>query len=146
LLDRMEVIDISGYTEEEKLNIAGRYLLPKQIKEHGLKVENIQVSEKTIRNLINYYTRESGVRNLERQLGTLCRKTAKRIVEDNVKSVKINTKNLGQYLGIEKYRYDIANEENQVGIATGLAWTRVGGDTLSIEVTTMNGNGKLVLT
>ncbi len=146
LLDRMEVIEVSGYTEEEKLNIAKKYLLPKQIKEHGLKPENIQISEQTIRDVINYYTRESGVRNLERQLATLCRKTAKKIVEDNVKIVRINTKNLEQYLGIQRFRYDKANEENQIGIATGLAWTRVGGDTLSIEVTTMNGTGKLVLT
>ena len=146
LLDRMEVIEVSGYTEEEKLNIAERYLLPKQIKEHGLKKENLQISEQTIRDVINYYTRESGVRNLERQLATLCRKVAKRIVEDNIETVRINTKNLGNYLGTHRFRYEKAQEKNEVGIATGLAWTRVGGDTLSIEVTTMKGNGKLVLT
>ena len=146
LLDRMEVIEVSGYTEEEKLNIAQRYLLPKQIKEHGLKSENLQISEQSVRDIINYYTRESGVRNIERQVATLCRKIAKRIVEDDIKSVRINSKNLEQYLGTHRFRYDKAKEKNEVGIATGLAWTRVGGETLSIEVTTMKGNGKLVLT
>ncbi len=146
LLDRMEVIEISGYTEEEKLQIGQRYLVSKQIKEHGLKPENLQISEQVLRDVINYYTRESGVRNLERQIATLCRKTAKRIVEDKLKLVRIHPKNLSQYLGIPKFRYEKAHEDHEVGIATGLAWTRVGGDTLSIEVTTMKGNGKLVLT
>lgn len=146
LLDRMEIIEVSGYTEEEKLNIVQKYLLPKQIKEHGLSSKNIQISEQSVRDIINYYTRESGVRNIERQVATLCRKIAKCIVEDNIKSVKINSKNLEKYLGIRRYRYDKAKEKNEIGIATGLAWTRVGGETLSIEVTTMKGNGKLVLT
>lgn len=146
LLDRMEVIEVSGYTEEEKLNIAQRYLLPKQKKEHGLKENHLQMSEQTIRDVINYYTRESGVRNLERQLATLCRKAAKRIVEEDVKAVRINTKTLRSYLGSKKFRYEKIKDHHEVGIATGLAWTRVGGDTLSIEVTTMKGNGKLVLT
>lgn len=146
LLDRMEIIEVSGYTEEEKLNIAQRYLLPKQKKEHGLKENDLQMSEQTIRDVINYYTRESGVRNLERQLATLCRKAAKRIVEEEVKAVRINTKTLGSYLGTKKFRYEKIKGNHEVGIATGLAWTRVGGDTLSIEVTTMKGNGKLVLT
>ncbi|AOT69755.1 endopeptidase La [Geosporobacter ferrireducens] len=146
LLDRMEVIEISGYTEEEKLKIGQRYLVPKQIKEHGLKSENLQISEQGLRDVINYYTRESGVRNLERQIATLCRKSAKRIVEDKLKMIRIHPKNLSQYLGIPRFRYEKAHEDHEVGIATGLAWTRVGGDTLSIEVTTMKGNGKLVLT
>ena len=146
LLDRMEVIEISGYTEEEKLKIGERYLVPKQIKEHGLKPENLQISEQGLRDVINYYTRESGVRNLERQIATLCRKSAKRIVEDNLKMIRIHPKNLSQYLGIPRFRYEKIHEDHEVGIATGLAWTRVGGDTLSIEVTTMKGNGKLVLT
>lgn len=146
LLDRMEVIEISGYTEEEKVKIAQQYLLPKQKKEHGLKEDNLQISEQTIRDVINYYTRESGVRNLERQLAALCRKTAKRIVEGKTKIVRINTKNLENYLGLKRYRYDKAQQKNEVGIATGLAWTSVGGDTLFIEVTTMKGTGKLVLT
>ncbi|WP_269902687.1 endopeptidase La [Crassaminicella thermophila] len=146
LLDRMEVIEVSGYTEEEKLKIAERYLLPKQIKEHGLKKSNLQISEQTIRDVINYYTRESGVRNLERQLATLCRKAAKKIVERKIKIIRINTKNLSNYLGRKRFRYDKIKESHEIGIATGLAWTRVGGETLSIEVTTMKGNGKLVLT
>ncbi len=146
LLDRMEVIEVSGYTEEEKLKIAQKYLLPKQINEHGLKEYNLQISEHVIRDIINYYTRESGVRNLERQLATLCRKSARKIVEEKVKSVRINSKNLENYLGIKRFRYDKVQQDSEVGIATGLAWTIVGGETLSIEVVTMKGNGKLVLT
>ncbi|WIV11846.1 endopeptidase La [Proteiniborus sp. MB09-C3] len=146
LLDRMEVIRISGYTEEEKLQIAIRYLLPKQMKEHGLKEENVHISENTIRDIINNYTRESGVRNLERNIANLCRKAAKKIVEDNVKTVRINSGNLEKYLGVPRFRYEKVGEENQVGIATGLAWTAVGGETLSIEVTPMPGTGKLQLT
>ncbi|WP_255547779.1 endopeptidase La [Crassaminicella indica] len=146
LLDRMEVIEVSGYTEEEKLKIAKKYLLPKQKKEHGLEENNLQISEQTLRDVINYYTRESGVRNLERQIATLCRKAAKKIVEKKIKIVRINTSNLINYLGRKKYRYEKIKENHEIGVVTGLAWTRVGGDTLSIEVTTMKGNGKLVLT
>lgn len=146
LLDRMEVIDVSGYTEEEKLMIAQKYLLPKQIKEHAMKPENLQISEQVIRDVINYYTRESGVRNLERQLATICRKAVRRMLEEKTKVVRIQPGNLKNYLGIPRFRYDKAQEKDEVGIATGLAWTAVGGDTLSIEVTTMKGNGKLVLT
>ncbi len=146
LLDRMEVIRVSGYTEEEKLKITQKYLLPKQIKEHGLEPKNIKVSENAIRDVINYYTKESGVRNLERQVANLCRKTAKRIVEEKIKSVSINVNNLKKYLGNKMYRYEMANQKDEVGTVRGLAWTQVGGDTLSIEVTPMKGNGKLVLT
>ncbi|MCT4594819.1 MAG: endopeptidase La [Anaeromicrobium sp.] len=146
LLDRMEVIEVSGYTEEEKVKIGQRYLLPKQIKEHGFKKTNLDVSEAVLRDVINYYTRESGVRNLERQLGTLCRKTARKIVEKDAKKVRITTSNLKNYLGNRKYRYDLMKEDHEVGVATGLAWTRVGGDTLFIEVSSMKGTGKLVLT
>ncbi|KPU27578.1 peptidase [Caloranaerobacter sp. TR13] len=146
LLDRMEVIRISGYTEEEKVQIAIKYLLPKQMKEHGLKKENIVISENTIRDIINKYTREAGVRNLERNIANICRKVAKKIVEDNVKTVRINSSNLHKYLGIAKFRYEKVADEHQVGIATGLAWTAFGGETLSIEVNCMNGTGKLQLT
>lgn len=146
LLDRMEVIRISGYTEEEKVQIAIKYLLPKQMKEHGLKKENIIISENTIRDIINKYTREAGVRNLERNIANICRKAAKKIVEDNVNTVRISSNNLHKYLGIPKFRYEKAAEEHQVGIATGLAWTAFGGETLSIEVNCMNGTGKLQLT
>lgn len=146
LLDRMEVIRISGYTEEEKLKIAINHLLPKQMKEHGLKNGNLIISERAIRNIITNYTREAGVRNLERNIASICRKAAKRIVESNVKTVRINRGNLHKYLGIEKYRSDIGERENQIGVATGLAWTAFGGDTLSIEVNSMKGTGKVQLT
>lgn len=146
LLDRMEIIHLSGYTEEEKLNIASKYLLPKQIKEHSLEPENISMSEAAIRDVINKYTRESGVRNLERELAKIVRKAATEIVEKNKKTVRITPANLKKFLGIPRYRYDVANLKNEVGVVTGLAWTPVGGDTLFIEVTTMPGTGKLELT
>lgn len=146
LLDRMEVIRISGYTDEEKLQIALRYLLPKQMAEHGLTKEELVVSETAIKGLINYYTREAGVRNLERNIANLCRKAAKRIVEEDIKSVRINIGNLERYLGAKKYRFDEVDTKNQIGVANGLAWTAVGGETLSVEVTTMKGTGKLQLT
>lgn len=146
LLDRMEVIRIPGYTEEEKLKIAERYLFPKQIKEHGLKENQIQVSEKAKRDLINYYTRESGVRNLERQIANVCRKIAKRVVEEKVKTVRVMPNNLNKYLGRPIFAYEMINQKDEVGIVRGLAWTAVGGDTLSIEVTPMKGKGKLSLT
>jgi len=146
LLDRMEVIYISSYTEEEKLNIALKYLLPKQLKEHGLTRENLMMSEATVRDIINYYTREAGVRNLERRIADVCRKAARQIVEDKKNRVRVTGANLGKYLGIPGYRYRKVKEGKETGIATGLAWTPVGGETLSIEVTTMKGTGKLVLT
>lgn len=146
LLDRMEIIYISSYTEEEKLNIAMKYLLPKQLKEHGLKKENITLSEPTMRDIINYYTREAGVRNLERRIADVCRKAAKQLVEDKKKRVRVTGSNLNKFLGIPAYRYEKIKEGHEVGIATGLAWTPVGGDTLFIEVTTMKGDGKPVLT
>jgi len=146
LLDRMEVIHIPGYTEEEKLAIAEKYLLPKQIKEHGLKPKNLKISSNTLLKIIREYTRESGVRNLERQIASLCRKAAKEIVTKNVEEVKITVSNLEQYLGIPKYRYGIAEAEDEVGVATGLAWTEVGGDVMFIEVSVLKGNGKLYLT
>ena len=146
LLDRMEVIYISSYTEEEKLNIALKYLLPKQLKEHGLKKENLIISEQTVRDIINYYTREAGVRNLERRIADVCRKAAKQLVEDKKKRVRVTGANLSKFLGIPAYRYEKVREGPEVGIATGLAWTPVGGETLSIEGTTRKGSGKLVLT
>ncbi len=146
LLDRMEVIRISGYTEEEKLQIAKKYLVPKQLKEHGLTTENLQLSDATLRAITNQYTSEAGVRELERQIASVCRKAATRIVEEKVTSVRFNTTNLNKALGIARYRHDVIHEENQVGMVTGLAWTAVGGVTLSIEVTPMKGKGQLVLT
>ncbi|MBR0597124.1 endopeptidase La [Clostridiales bacterium BAD-6] len=146
LLDRMEVIQVPSYTEEEKVKIAERYLVPKKIKEHGLKDENLTVSETTIRSIINYYTRESGVRNLEREIANVCRKAARKIVEGDATRIRISANNIESYLGKKRYRYDIIEGENEIGVTTGLAWTVVGGDTLFIETTLIPGNGKLVLT
>lgn len=146
LLDRMETLYISGYTEMEKEKIAKHYLLPKQIKEHGLKPENIQIHSSAILRLIRSYTREAGVRNLERMIGTLCRKAAKEIVAGRKKRLVVTEKSLHKYLGPIKYRYGVIEEEDQVGVATGLAWTEVGGDILSIEVSLIPGKGKLTLT
>jgi ATP-dependent Lon protease len=146
LLDRMEVITLSSYTEEDKANIAMKYLLPKQIEHNGLTQKNIKIDEETIRDIINYYTREAGVRNLEREIGSVCRKVAKTLVSENKRVVTVSKSSLEKYLGVKRYRFDFANEKDEIGIATGLAWTPVGGDTLSIEVNLMNGNGKLELT
>lgn len=146
LLDRMELIHISGYTEEEKVQIALRHLLPKQFKEHGLPEGSTTISENTIRIIIREYTRESGVRSLERSIASLCRKAAKQIVEGRKKKIRITAQNLRKYLGIPKYRHNVADKEDEVGVATGLAWTEVGGETLSIEVTTYKGRSKLILT
>lgn len=146
LLDRMEVISLTSYTEEEKVNISIKYLFPKQIEAHGLKKDSLKIDESAVREIINCYTREAGVRNLERQIATVCRKVAKKLVSSKQHSVKITASNLEKYLGTKKFRYDKANEKDEVGIATGLAWTPVGGDTLSIEVNLMEGNGKLELT
>ena len=146
LLDRMEVINVAGYTEEEKVKIAQDYLIPKKVKEHGLKEENIHFSEKALRDLINYYTRESGVRNLEREIANICRKVTRKIVSGGKDSFRITEKNLESYLGKKRFRYDIIGGEAEVGVTTGLAWTVVGGDTLFIETTVVPGNGKLVLT
>lgn len=146
LLDRMEVIRISGYTDEEKLQISLKYLLPKQMKEHGLQDEQLLVSESALKGVINYYTREAGVRNLERNIASICRKAAKKIVEDDLKVIRVNAGNLENYLGSKIYRFDSVEEKNQIGVANGLAWTAVGGETLSVEVTTMKGTGKVQLT
>lgn len=146
LLDRMEVIRISGYTEIEKLNIAKKYLVSKKMKEHGLQGRQISISEDSILEIIRSYTRESGVRELERQIAVLCRKAAVRIVKEKIVGVRVTTKNIVKYLGNKKFRFDLVSKSNQIGIATGLAWTSVGGETLSIEVNIMSGSGKLKLT
>lgn len=146
LLDRMEVINISGYTEEEKVEIAKRHLLPKQCKMHGLEKEDLAITEQMLRQVINGYTRESGVRNLERQLATICRKAALEIVQTGKKPVRITKNVLQKFLGIPKFRHDLAEENDQTGVATGLAWTEVGGDILKIEVTPVKGKGQLILT
>ncbi len=146
LLDRMEIIEVSGYTEEEKLNIAEKYLVPKQIKENGLSKNSISFTEAGLRTIINYYTRESGVRNLEREIGNLCRKVAKNYVCGDTKKVNMTSRRVQEFLGKKKYRFDIIKGEKEVGVTTGLAWTVVGGDTLFIETTAVPGSGKLVLT
>ncbi|WP_243270007.1 endopeptidase La [Thermanaerosceptrum fracticalcis] len=146
LLDRMELIHISGYTEEEKMHIAQRYLLPKQLKEHGLKEDQLDISNNTILSVIRHYTREAGVRNLERELAAICRKAAKIIAEGSQKAVTVTSRNLDKFLGIPRYRYGISEKENMIGVVTGLAWTEVGGDILNIEVSVLKGTGKLLLT
>ena len=145
LLDRMEVIEISSYTQEEKFKIAERYLIPKQMKENGLKEESLQISESALKAIIKDYTREAGVRNLEREIGKICRKAAIRIVEEEIDTVRVTISNLHNFLGIKKYP-EVEHSLNEVGVATGLAWTAVGGQTLSIEVNKMKGKGKVQLT
>lgn len=146
LLDRMEIIELSGYTEEDKVHIAKDYLIPKQIKEHGLKEEHISFSEGAIRKIIREYTREAGVRNLERQIASICRKVARLVVEDKNTYVSVTGNSINKYLGPERFRYGVAEKESQVGVATGLAWTESGGDILSIEVALIKGKGGLTLT
>ncbi|HWJ76636.1 MAG TPA: endopeptidase La [Niallia sp.] len=146
LRDRMEIITIPGYTELEKVNIAKDHLLPKQIKEHGLTKGQLQVREEAIQRIVRVYTREAGVRSLERQLATICRKTARIIVSTEKKKIIITSKNIEEFLGKPIFHYGQAEEEDQVGVATGLAYTTVGGDTLQIEVSLAPGKGKLVLT
>ncbi len=146
LRDRMEVIEIPGYTEYEKFEIAKRHLWPKQLKNNGLKEDQIQISDNTIYKVINEYTREAGVRNLERRLSTICRKVATEIVKGQIQSARVNVSNLHRYLGVPRYQQSQVNEEDRVGVATGLAFTQVGGETLTIEVTVVDGKGKLTLT
>src|SRR6266853_2056206 len=147
LLDRMEVIRISGYTEDEKVNIASRYLLPKQLKNNGLKKEEVSVSEGALRDIIRYFTREAGVRSLEREISKICRKVVKLLVtKDKEKRVLVTPKNLDKFLGVRRFSYGIAEKKNQVGQVTGLAWTEVGGELLTIEAVTMPGKGKTITT
>ncbi|MDD5213915.1 MAG: endopeptidase La [Methylococcales bacterium] len=143
LLDRMEVIRLEGYTEDEKINIAMRYLIPKQIKENGLKAKEIDIAEDAVRDMIRYYSREAGVRNLERDVSKICRKVVKDLLLKPRKTkVKITTKNLSDYLGVRRYSYGLAEEKDQIGCVTGLAWTSVGGELLTIETAVINGKGK----
>jgi ATP-dependent Lon protease len=147
LLDRMEVIRISGYTEDEKVSIAQKYLLPKQIENAGLKPAEIKVSEAAIRDVIRFYTREAGVRNLEREMATICRKVVKGILQKpSTKSVAVTPKILDKFLGVKKFRYGLAEGEDRVGQVTGLAWTETGGDLLTIEAVTVPGKGKEIYT
>ena len=147
LLDRMEVIHVSSYTEDEKVNIAIRYLLPKAIKNNGLKPEEVSVTESAIRDILRYYTREAGVRGLERELSKICRKIVKALLtKDRVSKVTVSARNLDKYLGVRRYSYGIAEKNNQIGQVTGLAWTEVGGELLTIETAVLPGKGKTTTT
>jgi len=148
LLDRMEVIRLSGYTEDEKYNIAQRYLLPKQLRNNGLKTDEISVSEDVIRDIIRYYTREAGVRALERELSKICRKVVKMLLlkKGELKTVKVESENLGNFLGVRMYDFGVAEKADQIGQVVGLAWTEVGGDLLTIEAMTMPGKGHVIRT
>ncbi|MBN2374328.1 endopeptidase La [bacterium] len=147
LQDRMEVIDLPGYTDYEKVNIAKRFLVPKQLKAHGLKDENIEFSDNALNAIIHRYTREAGVRNLEREIASVCRKVARRVVKEGMKAkINITSQCLAKYLGVPKYREKKSEQKDEVGIATGLAWTEAGGDILVVEATIMEGKPKLTLT
>jgi ATP-dependent Lon protease len=154
LLDRMEVIRLSGYTEDEKIAIAKQYLLPKQTKLNGLKLEELHVAESALRDIVRYYTREAGVRNLERDISKICRKVVKGLLlrqsEGKARTAKspveVTAKNLDKYLGVRRFTYGIAEKKNQVGQVTGLAWTEVGGDLLTIEAVALPGKGKTTTT
>ncbi|BBL34843.1 Lon protease [Nitrosomonas stercoris] len=147
LLDRMEVIRLSGYTEDEKLNIAKRYLLPKKMKDHGLNAEELSVSESALRDIVRYYTREAGVRSMEREISKICRKVVKiLLVKKSKGKIAITARNLDKYLGVRRYTYGIAEEKNQIGQVTGLAWTEVGGELLRIEAVVLPGKGKTITT
>lgn len=146
LLDRMEVIEVSSYTENEKLHIAMEHLIPKQLGKHGLTAEDLTMEEAAVWKIAKNYTKEAGVRQLERKIGEICRKTAKEILTTERKKVTITKENLSEYLGREKYTYEMANSSDEIGIVCGLAWTSVGGDTLQIEVNVMPGKGELLLT
>jgi ATP-dependent Lon protease len=151
LLDRMEVIRLPGYTEEEKLNIATRYLVPKQLKANGLKLEELKIAEGAIRDIVRYYTRESGVRNLEREIAKIARKVVKEVAlagpkHKPGKATSITSKNLDKYLGVRRFDFGRAEVDNEIGLVTGLAWTEVGGDLLQVEATLVPGKGQLILT
>lgn len=146
LLDRMEVIEVSSYTENEKIHIAKEHLLPKQIKKHGLADSQLHIADTVWPDIVSGYTREAGVRSLERKISAICRRTARMIYQDGKKSIRVNKGNLYDFLGVRKYEQDKKNDTDEVGIVRGLAWTSVGGDTLSIEVNVMPGKGEILLT
>lgn len=146
LLDRMEIIELNGYTDDEKFNIAKKYLVKKELVKNGLTEKQFNITDEAIREIIEHYTREAGVRKLEQQIGTLCRKSAMRLLESGKRTIKITARNLNQYLGKERYHFDMMNKKDEVGVARGLAWTSVGGETLSVEVNVMDGKGKVELT
>ncbi len=146
LLDRMEIITISGYTEDEKLKIANRHLVPKAVSSHGLRSEQLAFGEQGLRKIINEYTREAGVRSLEREISAVCRKVAKEVVAGSTRSFAVNVQNVPSFLGVPRYRFNASEQRDEIGISTGLVWTETGGDTATIEVTVMQGKGNLILT
>jgi ATP-dependent Lon protease len=147
LLDRLEIIRIPGYTEMEKLRIAQKYLLPKQIEKNGLKLDELEVSEESIKEIIRYYTREAGVRGLEREIAKICRKAVKEIIQKTTElPVVVDSEKTEHFLGVRKFRFGLAEEENQIGQVIGLAWTQVGGDLLTIEASAVVGRGRQVKT
>ena len=146
LKDRMEVLELPGYTEIEKLHIARKFLIPRQLKEHGLTTEMIDIPDETILAIVRNYTREAGLRNLEREIGTICRKTARQVAQGSKKTIEIKPDRLKEFLGPQKFRYELAEEADEVGVATGLAWTQAGGDILFVEATLVPGKGNLILT
>ena len=147
LLDRMEVIRLSGYTEDEKVNIAMRYLVPKQLKINGLKESEIAIAESAIRDIVRYYTREAGVRSLEREISKICRKVVKALLlKKQSTKISVTSRNLDKYLGVQRFSFGVAEQNNQVGQVTGLAWTEVGGELLTIEAVALPGSGKMTTT
>ena len=146
MLDRLEVIRIPGYTEEEKVNIASNYLIPKQIKDNGLKDKEWNLDKDVLKDIIQSYTKEAGVRNLEREISKLARKTVKNILTSEVGQHEINSKNLSDYLGVKKFKYDEIESDNKISVATGLAWTEFGGEILKIESAMMPGKGRMQIT
>jgi len=146
LKDRMEVLELPGYTEIEKLHIARKFLIPRQLKEHGLATEMLDIPDETILAIVRNYTREAGLRNLEREIGTICRKTARQVAQGSKETIKVTPDRLKEFLGPQKFRYELAEEADEVGVATGLAWTQAGGDILFVEATLVPGKGNLILT
>jgi ATP-dependent Lon protease len=146
LMDRMEIIRLEGYTEDEKVQIAKQHLIPKQIDAHGLKPEELTYADEALRAMIRHYTREAGVRTLERELAKVARKSLRQILEGKTQSVELTPESLGEFLGVRKYRYGIGEDEDQIGAVTGLAWTEVGGELLTIEAVTVPGKGQIKTT
>jgi ATP-dependent Lon protease len=146
LLDRMEIIRLEGYTEDEKVEIARRHLITKQVEAHGLKEGEFTLTDAGLRDLVRYYTREAGVRTLEREIAKLARKSLRRILEKKVEAITIDAENLAEFAGVRKFRYGVGEEEDQVGAVTGLAWTEVGGELLTIEAVTVPGKGMVSTT
>ena len=142
----MEVIRIPGYTEDEKINIANKYLLPKQIKDNGVKDGEMELDDGTIKDVIRYYTRESGVRNLEREISKISRKVVKKVVNNESQKVEVNSENLPDFLGVRKFKFGELEDQDKVGVVTGLAWTEFGGEILKIETVNMPGKGRMQIT